>query len=258
MGIQKITFDGANVTSKIDADLYHFLFSSEVGILKGVKAECSFTLANNTITFQDGYIAIHGRIIYLENQTSIAVTPDSSKFGYVILGVNTQENAVTLYIKEAVGTYPVLTQTNLQNSEGLFEYPLCAFSKTTTSVTLINEFERMMIKSDRSRINDLETKIKDLYYPFKLNLTKLSNGVYRFSDVNSAMLMESILYLVIENTTVVSLPTNQLFIIVGSNTSIGYRYAGSDYSLGISYANGLVTLSCGNTSHRVTQAYLKK
>lgn len=258
MGIQKVTFDGANVTSKIDADLYHFLFSSDVGILKGVKSQCSYTLSSNTITFMDGYVSVYGRIIYLENQTTVSVTPDSSKYGYVVLGIDTEANTVSLYIKEAVGTYPVLTQTNLQNSEGLYEYPLCAYSKTTTSVTLINEFERLMIKTDRSRINDLETKIKDLYYPFKLNLTKLSNGVYRFSDVNSAMLMESILYLVIENTTVVCLPTNQLFINVGSNTSIGYRYAGSDYSLGISYANGLVTLSCGNTSHRVTQAYLKK
>ena len=258
MGIQKVTFDGANVTSKIDADLYHFLFSSEVGILKGVKAQCSYTLANNTITFLDGYVAIYGRIIYLENQTAVSVTPDSSKYGYVVLGIDTQTNSVSIYIKEAVGTYPVLTQTNLQNSDGLFEYALSAYSKTTTSVNLINEFERAMITSDRIRVQELEIKLNERFYPQKLLITKISNGVYRFGDVNSAILMESILYVVIENTTVVSLPTNQLFIVVGSNTSMSYRYAGSDYSLGISYASGLVTLSLGNTTHRVTQAYLKK
>ena len=107
MGIQKITFDGANVTSKIDADLYHFLFSTEVGILKDVKAQCSYTLANNTITFLDGYVGIYGRIIYIENQTTITISPDSSKFGYVVLGVNTESNTVNLYIKEAPGTYRV-------------------------------------------------------------------------------------------------------------------------------------------------------
>ncbi|MBU1019985.1 MAG: hypothetical protein KJ847_02120, partial [Firmicutes bacterium] len=73
MGLQKITFDGANVTSKMDADLYHFLFSKDVGIFKDIKQECSFTLANNTITFLDGYVSIYGRIIYVENQTSVAV-----------------------------------------------------------------------------------------------------------------------------------------------------------------------------------------
>jgi len=258
MGVQKVTFDGANVTSKIDADLYHFLFSSDVGILRNVKLGCSYTLANNTITFLEGYVAVYGRIIYIENQTTISVTPDSSKFGYVVLAVDTQANTVTIYIKEAVGTYPVLTQNNLQSADGLFEYALAAYSKTTTSVSLINDFERQMITSDRIRVEELESKLKDFYYPLKLALTKISNGVYRFGDVNSYDLMQSILFVVIENTTVVSLPTNQLFIVVGSNSSLSYRYAGSDYSLSISYANGLVTLSLGNTSHRVTQAYLKK
>ena len=64
MGLQKITFEGGNVTAKIDSDLYHFLFSSDVGILKGLKSECSFTLANNTITFSDGYASIIGRLLY--------------------------------------------------------------------------------------------------------------------------------------------------------------------------------------------------
>ena len=156
MGIQKVTFDGANVTSKIDADLYHFLFSSDVGILKNVKSQCSYTLANNTITFLDGYVSVYGRIIYIENQTTVSVTPDSSKYGYVVLGVVTQTNTVSIYIKEAVGTYPVLTQANLQITEGLYEYALAAYSKTTTSVNLINEFERQMISSDRVRVEELE------------------------------------------------------------------------------------------------------
>ena len=220
MGVQKITFDGANVTSKIDADLYHFLFSSDVGILRNVKSGCSYTLANNTITFLDGYVGIYGRIIYVENMTVISVTPDSSKFGYVVLGVDSQANTVTIYIKEAIGTYPVLTQNNLQNVDGLYEFALAAYSKTTTSVNLINDFERQMITSDRIKVEELESKLKDFYYPQQLGLTKISNGVYRFGNVNSVILMESILYAVIENTTIVSLPTNQLFIVVGSNSSL--------------------------------------
>ena len=258
MGIQKITFDGANVTSKIDADLYHFLFSTEVGILKDVKAQCSYTLANNTITFLDGYVGIYGRIIYIENQTTITISPDSSRFGYVVLGVNTESNTVSLYIMEAPGTYPVLIQSDLHNSEGLYEFALAAYSKTTTSVNLINGFERQTISSDRQRIQVLESKLRELYYPKHLGLTKIGNGLYRFGDINSSSLMESILYIVIDNSTVVSIPTFQLFNGVGSNTSINYRHGGADYSLSLSYSNGTVAIACGNTNHQVTQAYLKK
>jgi hypothetical protein len=258
VGIQKVTFDGANVTSRVDADLYHYLFSKDVGILKGLKQECLFTLANNTITFLDGYVSIYGRIVYIENQTTVSITPDSSKFGYVVLAVDTTANTVQIYIKEAVGTYPTLTRTDLQTLDGVYELALCAYQKTTTSMTLIAEFERQMIISDRVRVDELEEELRQNYYPFKLTLTKISNGVYRFADVNSVELSQSILYVVIENTTVVTFPGQLIFLVVGSNTSVGYRYAGADYSLSISYVSGLVTLSCGNTTHRVTSAFIKK
>ena len=86
MGVQKITFDGASVTSKIDADLQHFLFSYEVGILNGIrKIVLVYTLANNTITFKDGYVSIFGRLVYIEDNTQIAISPDSNRSGYVVL-----------------------------------------------------------------------------------------------------------------------------------------------------------------------------
>ena len=151
MGIQKITFDGSNVTSRVDADLYHYLFSKDVGILKGLRQECLFTLANNTITFLDGYVSIYGRIVYIENQTTVSITPDSSKYGYVVLAVDTTANTVQINTKEAVETYPTLTRTDLQTLDGVYELALCAYQKTTTSVTLISEFERLMIASEIGR-----------------------------------------------------------------------------------------------------------
>ncbi len=258
MGIQKVTFEGSNVTSKIDSDLYHYLFSKNVGILKGLKQDCSFTLANNTITFLDGYVSIYGRIVYIENQTTVSITPDSSKFGYVVLAVDTTANTVQIYIKEAVGTYPTIIKTDLQTIDGIYELALCAYQKTTTSVTLIAEFERQMITSDKVRVDELEEELRLNYYPFKVTLTKVSNGVYRFGDVDSTSLSESILYVVIEYTVVLSFPGKLMFLVVGSNTSVGYRYAGSDYTLNISYASGQVTLSCGNTVHRITSVFIKK
>lgn len=258
MGVQKIIFDGANVTSKIDADLHHFLYSKDVGVLKGLKQECSFTLANNTITFLDGYVSVYGRVVYIENQTAVVVTPDSVKFGFVVLNVDTSANTVQLYTKEEAGTYPTLIQTDLQSIDGIYELALCAYSKTTTSVTINPDFQRMLIESDKARVEALEAELKSRYLPVKLTLAKVSNGVYRFSGYDSVQLSESILFITIEYSTVLSFPGQLLFLVVGSNTSISYRRAGSDYTLGISYSSEIVTLTCGNTTHRVTSAFIKK
>lgn len=258
MGVQKVIFDGANVTSKIDADLHHFLFSKDVGILKGLKQECSFTLANNTITFLDGYVSIFGRVVYIENQTTVSVTPDSIKFGYVVLSIDTTTNTAQIYVKEEAGTYPSLIQTDLQSMDGVYELPLCAYSKTTTSVTLNTTFQRWLVESNKSRVETLEEGLKTRYQPVKLTLTKVSNGVYRFTGYNSVSLSESILFLTIEYSTVLVFPGQLLFLVVGSNTSIAYRRAGSDYTLGISYSSDTVTLTCGNTEHRITSVFIKK
>ncbi len=258
MGIQRIIFDGANVTSKIDADLYHFLFSKDVGVLKGLKQECACTLANNTITFLDGYVSIFGRIVYVENQTTVAVAPDSVKFGYVVLCVDTSANSVSLYTKEEVGTYPTLIRTDLPSVDGIYELALCAYTKTTTSVTLTGSFERFVVELDKARVDALEAELLARFYPQKMLITMVSNGVYRFGTINSVSLSQSVFYVVIENTTVVTFLGELLFLVVGSNTSVGYRYAGSDYTLNVSYAGGNVTLTCGNTAHRVTSAFIKK
>lgn len=258
MGLQKITFDGGNVTAKVDADLYHFFNSYDVGILKGLRNECSMTLANNTITFQDGYVSVYGRVIYIENQTMIGVIPDSTKSGYVILGINTVSNEASLYLKEQTGGYPALSQTNLINNDGLFELALCAYTKTTTSVTLNQIYQREFIFSPKTIIDDLEQRLHIKHIPQRKSLIKISNGVYQFAGTNSTELMESLVYVFINNTTVISFPGDSLFIHVGSNRNVSYRYAGGDYSLSVVYEGGVVTLSCGNTTHNITSVYLKK
>lgn len=257
MGLQKITFEGGNVTSKVDSDLYHYLFSGDVGILKGLKSEISFTLANNTITLSDGYVSVYGRIIYIENQTTIGVTPDSSKFGYVILGVNTTNNSVSLYLKEQTGSYPSLIVNNLLVTDGIYELVLCAYAKTTTSVTLTS-YSRKLISNYKTRIDDLDHQVFNHYLPVRKSLTLVNAGTYRFSGTSSEELRESILYVVINGTTVLTFPGELLFIVVGSNTAVSYRYASSDFSLSISYENGVVTLSTTSSTHKVTSLFMKK
>jgi len=258
MALQKVTFDGSNVTAKIDAELYHFLFSQDVGVLKGLKNEVSFSLANNTVTFLDGYVSIYGRIIYIENQTTTSIIPDSSKFGYVVLGVNSSNNSVSLYTKELSGSYPTLVTTNLIVTEGLYELALCAYSKTVTSVTINSGFQRLNILSEKERLTNLENALKNYSQLKQTTLTKVSNGIYTFTENDPNALLNTLYVVTIEFRTVITFPGRVITQAVGSNASVNYRFAGADFALSLAYSNGVVTLICGNTQHRITSLYQKK
>lgn len=201
---------------------------------------------------------MYGRIVYIEENTSVSVSPDSFKYGYVVLGIDTSNNTVELYIKESNGTYPSLTRTNLLTDQGLYEFKLCTYAKTTTSVTLSSTNYRSMITCDKQRVYELKSELKSRSKPRRLQIQKISNGVYQFRDTCSSDLSESILYITINNSVVINFPGDALFIFIGSNTSIAYRYGGADYSLDVVYEDERVTLTAGSTMHNITSVYIKK
>lgn len=255
MGVQKITFDGAEVSAKVDADLHHFLFSAENGILKGMKSEIGFTLANNTITFTDGYVVVYGRLIYVENNTTIQVTPNASRLGFVVLGVDTLANEVRIYLKEQAGSYPVLTQHNLLENNGLYELALCAYQKTTTSVSLTH-YARQMIEPTNTKLANAKQELRqELSYQRK-NLTMVSNGVYRFNVGGSYDIDTALIVVIINISTVAIIPGAMLFVNTGSNTFVNYAYGSQSFSLLLSYENNTVTLSLGSTLHTITALFL--
>ncbi len=256
MGLKKITFEGANVTSKFDADLHHFLFSNKIGVLDGLKNSVSYTLANNTITFKDGYVSIYGKLVYVEEGTNIAVTPDSSKFGYVILAVNSSENSVSLYTKEAVGTYPYIIRNNLIIGDGLYELPLCAYIKTTTSVTLDNTYTRDVIKSTNEQIEVASQSIYNSISMQRLNTIKVTNGTYKITGLNSVDLEKSLLIIPINNSKIVTLPGQLIFEQLGSFSSVQYQYLGIEYILAINFSSNTTTFNCGDNSHVIDFIYI--
>jgi len=253
MGIQKITFDGSSVSAKVDAEIYHFLLSNEVGILKNYKNGLSFTLSNNVITFKDGYVSVYGRLIYIENNTQISISTDASRYGFVVLGINTTNNSVEIYLKENASSYPPLTRTNLLNSDGLYELVLCAYTKTTSSVALVPSYERLFISNYREQISNLRSEMLSRFIPNSYTPTQVSSGVYRIGDLSSQMLERSIIQIIIGGTTVITFPGLQIFLLVGSTASVTYRNNGSDYSMHLSYQSGNLTLTCGHTSHVLTR-----
>ena len=63
MALIKIAFDAASVSSKMDADINHFLTSGVSGIFYGILGRCQASVSNNYIAFQSGYAQIYGRRI---------------------------------------------------------------------------------------------------------------------------------------------------------------------------------------------------
>ena len=50
MALIKITFDAASVSSKMDADINHFLTSGVSGIFYGILGRCQASVSNNYIS----------------------------------------------------------------------------------------------------------------------------------------------------------------------------------------------------------------
>ena len=256
MGVQKITFDGSSVTSKHDADLNNFIFSGGTGVLLGSRGNVSYTLANNAITFEDGYVMIQGRLIYIEKNTQVTVTTNANRLGFVVLNVDLSSNEVSIYTKEQASTYPNLVQNDLSSGQGQYEFALCAYSKTTTSVTLINPFNRQTLLNANILVNNLEQKIRNQMTPTIIAPTFISQGVYRVSNYYSNDLMRAFIVIVLANGTIVNLPGPLIFEIVGSHTSVGYTYNGISFSMNVSYQNGNLTLTCGSTTHIISRVII--
>lgn len=253
MGVQKITFDGSSVTSSHDADLNNYLFGVGTGVLVGCRGSVQYTLASNTITFDDGYVMIQGRLIYIEKNTQIVITPDNNRLGYVVLNVNLTTNEVSIYIKEQSASYPNLIQNDISSGQGQYEFALCAYSKTTTSVTLNHSYSREILTNASTLVSSLEEKMNNKLEPRLITPTYLSQGVYRISGYYSNDLLRAFIVILLGNGTVVNLPGPLIFEILGSYTSVGYSYNGTSYSMYVSYQNGNLTLTCGSTTHSISR-----
>lgn len=146
MGLIKITFDGSTLSSKQDADIDHHVSGLvPAGIIRGLGSELSYSASNNYITFQDGYVQIYGRRIYVETGSRIYISLDSTRYGYVVITVNLTSNSVTLGIAENASAYPTLTQQDLSKTGIIYQFPICKYTKTTTALSIVSSFERTFI-----------------------------------------------------------------------------------------------------------------
>lgn len=163
MGLVKITFDGSSVSAKQDADINHYLGGLvPAGIIRGLGDELQITSSNNYIYFKSGYVQIYGRRIYVEPNSNVYISLDSTKYGYVVIQVNLSSNSVSLTkLETSSSSYPSLTQQNLLNGGTIYQMPIAKYSKTTTSLT-IQPFDRPFIENALPIANQALAKANSL------------------------------------------------------------------------------------------------
>ena len=261
MGLIKITFDGSSVSSKQDADInYHVTGLVPAGIIRGLGSELSYTASNNYITFQDGYVQIYGRRLYVEAGSQVYVSLDSTKYGYVVITVNLLNNTATLGVAESSSSaYPTLTQENLHKDGNTYQMPIAKYSKTTTSLSL-QPLERTFIETPLSVANTGYDRavdyLEDYYdsYNWKGSWTSNKSNIYltesQWSTYNKTMF---ILHLNIGVT--VCVPGR--FISATSSFTVDYYYNGKMHTIstGCSSSSKYLIFTCSDTSHYIRNVY---
>jgi len=232
MSLVKITFDAASVTSKMDADINHFLTSGVNGVFYGILGRCQCSTSNNYISFQSGYVQVYGRRIYVEGGTKISVSLDGTAYGYVVVKVDLGSNLITLEKKEASSGYPSLTQQALMNGGLIYEFPLCRYTKTASSVTLDPNYNPTYIYNDQTNINSKGVSVKNdissIYGPvWQSYYSSVSNNTYKFNNITTSNASNGVIGVYVGGAYV----TFKANAMSGSGGLVYYTYLGNHYQL---------------------------
>jgi hypothetical protein len=256
MALRKITFDGSEVTSKDDADINYHLYSLiPAGIIAGLYNEVSVSAGNNFITFGSGVVQIYGRRIMVEANTQVSVTLDSSKYGYIVIQVNVSSNSVQLSKLESASGYPSLTQNNLHNTNGIYQFPLCRYTKTATSLTIDNSYtnSRPKIKTLTQLVDEKYTSFQNYvdnkYSKILWTPVSQSSGIYKY-NIDGRSLSDYIFAVRLKTYGVVVFPGSA--VTSASIQSLSYNYLGTTYQLTIEYTGQQMYLYSSNRSHPIS------
>lgn len=259
MAVVKITFDGSSVSAAQDAVINHFLCGEIMaGIFEGIGDELSYSVSNNYITFDKGYVQICGRRIYVEAGSQVYISLDSSKYGYVILDVNLSSNSVTLTKVESTSTYPNLIQENLFANGTRYQFPIAKYSKNTSSINL-QSFNRTMIPTPLSladsgyyrAINYVQDKYKVKFFSYP---TSQTGSTYKW-DLSGYYITKCLLVANIDDNILVPIPGT--FLSGNSIFTIYYRVGSTDRTLIGEWLSGnILLLTTNSTSIKVKEITL--
>ncbi len=252
MGLVKLTFDGAMNTAKHDAYINAFTTNYENGIINGLGNNINFSISNGNVTFRSGYVSVYGRRVFVEEGTVVNIALDSSKHGYVVIEINTINNSVNLVKLEAIGNYPTLTQTNLLVEDGIYQLPIFAYTKSTTSLQANTGYSRPFIYTSKNLIS---TSKNEIYAELKrkaITKSSYSGNTYCF-DYGSITLADALIVIPV-SSFVVTIPGSQ---VRTSSSQKSFSYGTSvSYSMAVYTSSGKLYITVGSSSHSVSTIYL--
>lgn len=170
MAIKGATFDLQTVLAKYDGAMYSALSNGHDGYVSwnGGGQPISIT-DTNVMTLKSGYILVHGRLVVIDGNTDITLSPGSSISsgdGRLVLKIDTtvnntqgQLNQVSILeeYKASGSSWRTLTTTDINIVAGVYEVQLCHFTVTngTSSSAVVD------ISTD-TLIGDLQADIETL------------------------------------------------------------------------------------------------
>lgn len=261
MALVKITFDGSSVSAKQDADINHHVAGLvPAGIIKGLGSEINYSASNNNITFNDGYVQIYGRRIYVETGTKVYVSLDSTKYGYVVITVDLSKNTAEIGVVEtSSSSYPTLVQQNLCNGGTKYQMPIAKYSKTTTALNLDTSFARGYIQTTLSvaqkAYSDAVDYVEDNHSYYQLTGSGSGNEREFYLNDNRHNSKNDTMFFGKTNTGhIIMFPGAMISPL--SNFSCSYCDSGTDYDVVIGYTSQHeIIITCNNTSHYVKYLY---
>jgi len=259
MGVTKLTFDGALNSAKNDALFYYYILNKQNGVFRGLGGNITPRVSNSQIIFTDGFVSAYGRRAYVENNTSITISLDSTKYGLVVLRINTSSNtAVLTKLEGTASAYPVPTQDDLATDDGIYDVVLCEYYKTASSLT-IGVTKVSYIELDTTLISNAETRLTDKINAIQNGMkvkwftpSSTSSGRYTFNLSTYGTKSGIISFELCNNCFSLALDLAKQT----SGRTFYYRYLNSDYQVNVNASGNYVYITPGNTAHKIKGIYL--
>ena len=220
------------ITPAQASQLNAWCLASKTGILDwGGKCEAtatSYSISNNvaTIVLNKGYIVICGRLVEVEQNTSIDVYTSANPSGKIILSFNLSSSGKEEFKVEVVNRNLRQDDLNENPISGVYEFELYSYSASSTTVTLNRNVQ--YIKSVEDAIDDAEN-----------NAIKIATN-YHNQAVNSIALLEGRLNSLGFKEGAVILPS-------GVTASVNKLKRQGNYVIGEVVFNDNFTLQSGTT-----------
>lgn len=147
--INGITFSEQLITS---ADFAHFMYTF-LNKANGITKGCAISNSDGKIYIQKGYFMEFGRMVQVIGTEEIE-TPDvlsgqlycTLVFEIDLTQINTADEFNQGYFKTLtqIGSYPTVTQEDLDDGGTLYQMPWCQYMKTPTGITSFRDLRQIL------------------------------------------------------------------------------------------------------------------